>query len=258
MAFSSGPDKVRTMKIQTLQKIRISVLTLSLILFPVTLYYLSPVVSLMGAAAGIVTGSVLVFCAQLIIALFLGRSFCSWLCPAGAIADQMAFARSRRVRVKRLAWIKYGVWGFWLAALLYFFRRAGGIQAVHFGYETEGGLSVASVPGLISYTMVVLAFFLISLAAGRRAGCHSLCWMAPFMIIGRRLGLVLRVPSLRIKTNPESCVSCGLCTSACPMSLEVETLVKTGSITDNNCILCGRCIAACQKNSLSWSWRNGR
>ena len=79
MAFSSGPDKVRTMKIQTLQKIRISVLTLSLILFPVTLYYLSPVVSLMGAAAGIVTGSVLVFCAQLIIALFLGRSFCSWL-----------------------------------------------------------------------------------------------------------------------------------------------------------------------------------
>ncbi|MBN2051208.1 MAG: 4Fe-4S binding protein [Spirochaetales bacterium] len=244
------------MKIQTFQKIRVTILTLSFILFPVTLNYLSPVVSMMGAMAGIVTGSVMVFCGQFVIAMFLGRSFCSWLCPGGALGDQVSQARKKRLPVRRVAWIKYAVWIPWLGMLLYFFRRAGGVQALRFGYGTQGGLSVTGAPALVAYTLVVLTFFLMSLIVGRRAGCHILCWMAPFMILGRKLGLALRMPSLRLVTRPESCVSCGRCTSACPMSLDVQTLVQAGRITDNNCILCGRCIDTCKRNTITWGWRS--
>lgn len=243
------------MKTEAFQKIRITVLTLSFILFPVTLNYLSPVVSMMGATAGIVTGSILVFCGQFVIAFFLGRSFCSWLCPGGAIGDQAGQARQKQLPVRNIAWIKFSLWGAWLAMLLFFFRRAGGIRAVRFGYGTEDGLSVTSAPTLVAYTMVVLVFFLMSLAFGRRAGCHTLCWMAPFMIIGRKIGLALRLPSLRLKTHPESCVSCHRCTAACPMSLDVQALVQTGSITDSNCILCGRCVDTCKRGSIGWRWR---
>jgi len=244
------------MKIQTFQKIRITVLTLSFILFPVTLNYLSPVVSMMGATAGIVTGSILVFCVQFVIAIFLGRSFCSWLCPGGALGDIMSQGRNKRIPVRKITWIKFGVWGVWLAMLLFFFRRAGGIQVVRFGYATKWGMSVTGVQTLVIYSTVVLVFFLLSLIFGRRASCHILCWMAPVMIIGRRLGLSLRLPSLRLKTGPESCVSCNRCTAACPMSLDVQTLVRTGSITDNNCILCGRCVDTCKRNTITWTWRN--
>ncbi len=256
MAFHPAERHTYLMKIQTFQKIRVSILTLSFILFPVTLYYLSPVVSMMGAAAGIVTGSILVFCGQFFVAMFLGRSFCSWVCPGGAIGDKVGLARKKRLPLRRVAWIKYAVWIPWLGMLLFFFRRAGGIQAVRFDYGTEGGLSVTSAPALIAYSMVVLVFFLMSLIFGRRAGCHTLCWMAPFMIIGRKIGLALRLPSLRLKTDPESCVSCHRCTAACPMSLNVQALVQAGNITDNNCILCGRCIETCKRNSITWAWRN--
>ena len=258
MAFPPRRTHTFPMKIQTFQKIRVTILTLSFILFPVTLNYLSPVVSMMGAAAGTITGSIMVFCGQFVIASFLGRSFCSWICPGGAVGDQVGQARKKRLPVRKTAWIKFVIWGFWLSALLFFFRRAGGVQAVRFGYGTEGGLSVTSASTLIAYTMVVLVFFLMGLIFGRRAGCHTLCWMAPFMIIGRKLGLALRLPSLHLQTSPESCVSCGRCTAVCPMSMDVQVLVKSGSITDNNCILCGRCIDTCKRGTIAWAWRSGR
>lgn len=256
MAFFPPEGHNCPMKTKTFQNIRVTVLTLSFILFPVTLNYFSPVISMIGAAAGIVTGSILVFCGQFVLAMFLGRSFCSWVCPGGAVGDQVSRVRKKRLPVGRVAWIKYAVWIPWLGMLLYFFRRTGGIHTVRFAYGTEGGLSVTSVAALMAYTIVVLTFFLMSLIFGRRAGCHTLCWMAPFMIIGRRLGLGLGLPSLRLTTNLESCVSCGRCTAACPMSLDVQTLVQTGGITDNNCILCGRCIDTCKRGTITWGWRN--
>lgn len=258
MAFLYRRGHSTPMKTQILEKIRTVILLLAFLLFPVTLNYLSPVIPLTGAAAGIVSGSILIFCLQFIVAVFLGRSFCSWMCPGGFIGDQVGRSRNKRVSPRRIGWIKFAVWGLWLALLLFLFRRAGGVKAVHFGYGTEGGLSVTSAPALMAYTMVVLVFFLMSLIFGRRAGCHCLCWMAPFMIIGRKAGLGLGVPSLRLEGHPESCVSCGRCTAVCPMSLDVQALIKTGKIIDNNCILCGRCMAACGPGSISWTWSQSR
>ncbi len=237
------------------QKTRIAVLTATTILFPVTFYYLSPVISIMGSTVGIVSGSIMVFLIQFLASAALGRSFCSWVCPAGGIQDQAGLSRTKPLRVSNIAWIKWIVWGAWLAAILFFFGRAGGIKSLQFGYSTEMGLSTTSVPALISYSVVVLVFFLLSLVFGRRAGCHTLCWMAPFMVLGRKLGLAFRLPTLHLETHPANCVACGKCTSTCPMSLDVEKLVTEGHILDTNCILCGRCMHGCRKDVLAWAWR---
>ena len=207
-----------------------------------------------ASTLGIVSGSLIVFLFLFFTSMFLGRSFCSWLCPTGGIQDQVGQSRSKRVGVAKIAWIKYGVWGIWLAMLFFFFRRAGGIRGVQFAFATEMGLSTTSIQALIVYAIVVLVFFLLSLIFGRRTGCHTLCWMAPFMVIGRKLGLVLKIPSLHLATSLSSCVSCGQCNSACPMSLDVSELVKKGEIIDNNCILCGRCMDTCTKDSIAWAW----
>ena len=243
------------MNTKTFQKIRLGVLAASTVLFPVTFYYLSPVISIGAGAAGIVSGSLLVFLLQFLTGMILGRSFCSWLCPGGGIQDQVGRSRTKRVTVARVAWMKYAVWGIWLVALFFFFRRAGGIQDVQFAFGTEMGLSTTSVQALIAYSIVCLAFFLLSLIFGRRSGCHTLCWMAPFMVIGRKLGFALRLPSLHLATRPESCVSCGRCNAVCPMSLDVQRLVQRGYITDNNCILCGSCMDTCRKETIGWAWR---
>ena len=244
------------MNIKSLQKLRVVTLTFSTILFPVTFYYLSPVISIAGSVVGVISGSILIFVLQLLTSMILGRSFCSWLCPAGGIQDQVGFSRTKRVTVRKIGWLKYAVWGVWLVMLLYFFRRAGGVKGVQFAFSTELGMSTTSVPALMAYSVVVLVFFLLSLIFGRRTGCHILCWMAPFMEIGRKIGFTMGLPSLRLRTNPASCVSCGRCNASCPMSLDVLKLAEKGVIADNSCILCGKCMDSCRKNAIAWTWRN--
>jgi polyferredoxin len=242
------------MSINKLQKIRAVIVTLSLILFPVTFYYFSPYISIRAGTAGIISGSVIVFLSLLVAGIFFGRSFCSWICPAGRIQDQVGIARPKAVNVKRISWLKYIVWGAWLGMLLFFLRRAGGIKGIEFAFDTTAGFSTTSIYALIAYSIVVLVFFSLALVFGKRAGCHTICWIAPFMVIGRKIGLALRLPSLHLSTEPDSCVSCGRCTKTCPMSLPVDELVGKGRITDDSCILCGNCIETCKKDTIRWAW----
>jgi len=236
------------------RRIRAAAMTLSLILFPAFFYYLSPVVPMLGGSSGIVTGSLLVFLVLFLTAAFLGRGFCAYACPGGAIQDAACRARSRPF-LRSARWIKWVVWGSWLAGLGFLFRRAGGVRGLEFAFGTKGGFSVSDVSSLAAYLMVAVVFFILPLAFGRRAACHTVCWMAPFLILGRGMGRALGLPSLRVRSKPESCVACGRCDTACPMSLPVSRLLTAGQIASSDCILCGECVDTCGRKTLSFSWR---
>ncbi len=242
------------MKTSTYKKIRLAVLTFSTMLFPVTFYYLSPVISMQGSYFGVVSGSLIVFIVLLILSIFLGRSFCSWLCPAGGIQDQIAQSRTKRVNVKKISWIKYLIWGSWLGGLLFLFKKSGGVNSIQIAYATEHGFSTTSLPALIAYSSVIIVFILLSLIFGKRTGCHTICWISPFMIIGKKLSEFLKIPSFHLKTEKNLCVHCGKCNISCPMSLNVEKLLESDAIIDNNCILCGECKEVCPKNLFSWKF----
>lgn len=232
------------------QKIRITLATLSMILFPLSFYYFSPALSLMGPAEGILTGSLIIFIMQFLSSIFLGRAFCSWLCPTAMIQDQLINARSKRVNVKKIAWIKYLFWVPWVVTILFMFKRSGGIQSVDFFYQTEMGVSLTRLEDSFIYGGIVVLFFILSMVFGRRASCHTICWMAPFMILGKKLGEILKTPSLRLKRKPSECISCKKCTQVCPMSLEVENMAKNIKLSESNCILCGKCVEACPNGTL--------
>ena len=104
--------------------------------------------------------------------------------------------------------------------------------------------------GLPIYFGIVALFFVPNLFLGRRAMCHCVCWMAPFMVLGEKLGAALRLPQLRIEAEPDRCVDCGKCEGACPMSLPVERLLQAGTIGDAECIQCAACADACPKDVL--------
>ncbi|MCK7479114.1 MAG: hypothetical protein M0C28_18415 [Candidatus Moduliflexus flocculans] len=53
---------------------------ISFLLFPITLNFFSPYVSIDGAMAGVVSGSVLVFLLMFLSGLFFGRGWCSYVC----------------------------------------------------------------------------------------------------------------------------------------------------------------------------------
>lgn len=238
------------------QRLRFLILFLSLLLFPVTMYLLSPYLPMMGAGETIITGSLIVFLGLAVSAVFLGRSFCSWLCPAGGLQEIAAVTRPKTVKRKKINWLKFVIWLPWLGLIVFIGMKAGGFKSAELFYQFEKGVSISNPGAYIIYYGVMVIFLILSLTLGKRAGCHTICWMAPFMILGRKLGKLLHIPSLMIKAEPDKCVSCGKCTKVCSMSINVMEDLNAGSIQSADCINCGACADNCEKGVFTYKFLN--
>ncbi len=236
------------------QKIRKIIILISFLLFPITIYYLSPYLIIQAGMEGAISGSFIMFAAMFVSSLFFGRAFCGWLCPAGGLQDCCSAASDKRVKGGRRNWIKYFLWVPWITGIVLAFASAGGIKSVDFLYYTDRGISVAEPRAYIIYYFFVALLAIMALVAGRRAGCHYLCWMAPFMIIGTKLKNRLGYPSLKLAADNGKCTGCKLCTRQCPMSLEVDKMVRDNVMNNDECILCGMCADSCTSRAIRYGF----
>lgn len=239
------------MKYQTKrQRVRIGILLASFALFPVTIFYFSPYLIVWGAFQGVVAGSAITFGLQLVSAIFLRRACCGWICPAGGFQELEAQAVEKPSKPGKRDMVKWVIWVPWIASIAAGFIVAGGVSHVDPLFHIDGGISVSSPGAMVVYLIIVALFFIPNLFLGRRAMCHCICWMAPFMIIGEKLGAALHAPQLHVAADPSKCISCGLCEKACPMSLPVSELLEGGAITHSECIQCAACCDTCRKDAL--------
>lgn len=246
------------------QGVRRTLLLLSFIAFPVTMNYFSPYLIVDGGFRGIVNGSAIVFASMFAGSLVFGRLWCGWACPAAGLQEPLLRVNNRRVG-RRADAVKWLIWVPWIALVVFAVVRAGGYHAVDPLYGTVGGISVAGdaerpvIAAFVIYFLVVLLFFGLALALGRRGGCHSACWMAPFMIAGRTARNTLGAwPSLRLVADSSACKECGTCTRECPMSIDVQALVASGSMEHTECVLCGTCVDGCPSKVIRYSFSAGK
>ena len=233
------------------QRVRKFIALVSFLVFPLTVFYFSPMIVVMGAFEGVVAGSALMFAAMLVAGMVFGRSACGWLCPSGALQDMATSVVGKPAKLGWRRLVKYVIWAPWVASIVLGFVVAGGVRSVEPLYHIDGGVSVGSTSFSIFIYLAVLAVFLVpNLFLGRRAMCHWICWMAPFMVVGEKLGRLLHIPQLHVAARPDTCIGCGKCTKACPMSLDVRELLKTGRIADAECIDCAVCVDICPKETL--------
>jgi polyferredoxin len=234
------------------QKIRKGIILLSFFLFPATFYYLSPVLIIEASSRGIINGSFILFFTLFISSLLMGRGFCGWVCPGAGCQESIFIARSKEVtRGDTLKWV---IWVPWVSTVVILAIRSGGYSKIDFFFQTTHGLSVGNVQGLIAYFFVLLLIAMPALIVGKRAFCHHLCWMAPFMVLGRKIGNNFKWPSLHLKSYPEFCANCHTCTKNCPMSLPVEKMVNSKSMDHSECILCGTCVDGCKEGVIKYDW----
>ena len=239
------------------QKIRNGALLLFFLLFAVVLNYLSPFLSVHGASRGIVSGSLLFFGVLFVSSLLLGRAYCGWVCPGGAAQETCRLANDRRVRPRCLDWIKYLIWVPWFSTIFFFLIRSGRALTVQPLYNMDSFVSVDSASMYIVFFFVLAAIVIPALAAGRRTMCHSICWMAPFMILGRRLRNLIRWPALRLKVDTQACTGWGTCTRNCVMSLDVQAMVERSRMEHAEFILCGQCVDSCPQGVIRYSISRG-
>jgi polyferredoxin len=241
---------------KTRQRLRRGLVLVSFLLFPVTMYYFSPYLIIEGAAAGIVSGSMIMFGLQFASSLVAGRAFCGWVCPAAGLQEACALARDRRLGAGK-RWIKYAIWVPWIAGIAFAVYAAGGLRAVDPFLQIDGGVSIASPEKYVVFYGFIVLIAGLAFTAGRRAFCRYVCWMAPFMVIGRKIRNAGGWPSLRIVADEGSCKQCRRCNRACQQSLDVRGLVAGGSMEDAECILCGACVDSCPNGALRYGFSSG-
>ncbi len=240
------------------QKIRKTMLFVSFLLFPLTIWCFSPYLIIQAAFEHIVNGSFIVFVSMLVLSMFFGRAWCGYLCPAGGLQECILRINDKPSRQGRRDRIKYVIWIVWIIVVIVTFILGKNDVSINPFYMTDHGISVSGIYNYVIYYGVLLILVLPALIHGRRAACHYICWMAPFMVIGSTIGRWLHFPQLHIEEDRDQCVSCGKCSRVCPMGLDVKKMVSEGTNSGcTECIQCGACVDECSKKVLKYrmKWR---
>ncbi|MHB8070362.1 MAG: 4Fe-4S binding protein [Candidatus Cryosericum sp.] len=242
------------------QSVRKALIISSFLLFPVTFYYLSPYLIIMGAGERTASGSAIVFGVMIVASLILGRLYCGWICPVGGLGEMLATAQGKRAN-NRANWTRWLVWVPWITIVLLMIIRAGGFVRADFLYQTDHGVSLTTKDNMGPYYMyytVLGVMVALSFVAGKRGFCHHACWIAPFMMIGRGIRNGLHLPAVQLQANTPACIGCRACTTACPMSLPVQEMVQNHHMENSECILCGSCVDTCPRKVIRYNFGRPR
>ncbi|MCF6241420.1 MAG: 4Fe-4S binding protein [Bacteroidales bacterium] len=234
------------------QKIRKSILIITFLIFPAVFYYFSPYLIIEATHKGIISGSFVVFVLMFVGSLLFGRAYCAWICPASGIQEQIIQIKNKKVKKGNI--IKWLIWLPWISYIAILAIKNGGYKIIDPFYQTTYGLSIGSSGALLTYFSVLSLIVIPAFIVGRKSFCHHICWMAPFMIIGRKLANLIKVPSLRLYSASDRCIHCHTCTYQCPMSLPVEKMVKENNMEHSECILCGTCIDNCKIKAIGFEF----
>jgi len=235
------------------QKIRKGIIVTAFFLFPAVCNYFSPMHAIEASETGIVNGSLIIFLAMFVGSLFLGRGYCGWACPGGGCQESIFPARSKEVT--RGNFMKWLIWVPWIGMVIVSAIKAGGYNKIDFFFQTTHGLSIGDFKNLLTYYVILIPLIVLpAFVLGKRSFCHHICWMAPFMILGRKIRNRLHWAALQLKSDPGRCRHCGICSTNCPMSLPVEKMVEQETMENSECILCGACVDACRHAAITYEW----
>ncbi len=186
-----------------------------------------------------------------IIALLLGRVFCSWICPISFLSELIdriilkatgkGFRNGKNPLPRAVIW--YALVGELLLTLV--------IGAPIFVFLSPPGLvgreiMVATIFHTLAIEGVVVILVLLAHLFQKRFFCKYLCPLGGLLAF---LGLKRR---LVIQKEEELCVRCGLCKRACPFTLDPER----GQAISPYCWNCGECIDCCKTGALDFKWKS--
>lgn len=191
--------------------------------------------------------------------VLVGRFFCGFFCSFGAVQD-LLWLGSHRLRAlfpgKRNLKKADRIFRFAKYAVLFYFIifvwsgvtdvKTAGLWQV-FGQYVSFGHWPGLKPLLSVGGILLLVIFIGSLFV-QRFFCRYFCPM------GAIYSLISQASFLKIDKPRDGCGKCHLCTSKCPMGMD---LTKKDRIAGGECISCQKCVSWCPKGNARFRSRYG-
>lgn len=232
-------------------KIRRIISFISFMLLPITLNYFAPVLIVQASLEGTFTMTHIIYGLMILIAIFFGGAWCSYICPFGALQDLIP-VKKIKYKLPNLKWL---TGGFFLALIVVPLIMHGFDKVILPYHMQDTKVSVSSFRDLMRYYIITTSIIVISVVLGRRAWCRYICPMYVFNYIGKKIRDLFKIPSLRKVSDKEKCVHCKKCTKSCVMGLDVEEMVKNNEWNDKECINCGECTKSCSCDAIKIKWK---
>lgn len=216
-----------------------------------------PISGLLGTASwirgsginSIHPAAVVIFLTIIAVSLLLRRSFCSWICPIAAVSEcswKFGFRTFKR-NFRLPGWLdntlrslKYLLMFFFIYSIAISMSPEAMNSFILSDYHKIADVRMLDFFVHISTSALGILLFLLAISVVvRNPFCRYLC---PY---GALLGLFALPSPLSVTRNPDHCVSCGVCSQACPTYIDV---MHKKSVMSPECIGCWRCISNCRVN----------
>lgn len=190
--------------------------------------------------------SIVLVALPIILSLFIGRIFCGWICPIGAVQEflhpenfklQLPLLLDRIFSYLRFVLLISGVVFSWLV-----------MSNVWNSYDPFQSIFTFKW----SFITVVLLFVVLSASIFiERFFCRYLCPLGAVLTITSRFSL------LKMRPDSDVCIACGKCSQ--PGACSMNTISAVNPYTDlpmieaSECIRCYRCANICHYSALKLS-----
>lgn len=193
-----------------------------------------------------------IFLAAIFMSALFKKSFCGYICPVGFVSERLSsvgFGLSvPRFLHYPLLSIKYILLAFFFYLIFYSLDSHSAAAFIRSPYNkiADAKMMLFFMPPSFTASAVIGVIILLTLLF-KNFWCRYLC---PY---GALLGLFSLLSPFKIKRSTHDCISCGACSKACPMDIDVK---KKGTVFAPECIGCMNCIKArysdkCLSNGFS-------
>lgn len=213
-----------------------------------------PIGALMSFKAWLLAGhfdpihpaALVLFVTFLVMALLSKKSFCSWVCPVGALEEGLWKAGKKLFGRNLLIWrwldinlrfLKYILLFFFIKLILLDMP----LMAIS-GFMSAPYWAVADVKMLHFFTEMSTLSLIVVLVLAILSVFYKNFWCRYLCPYGALLGLISRLSPLKIRRREDLCVDCGKCSRVCPSRIDVQ---HKKSVCSEECTACLTCVGNC-------------
>lgn len=185
--------------------------------------------------------------------LFLGKAFCSWICPIGFLIEGVDALKRKwpwltRIQIHKNAIDEQNQY-YWALPFFLVLSLVVGIPV----FQTLSPIGIiyrAFLFGLGLEVLLILIIIVLELAGYRRGWCRMLCPIGAFYALSARWSPV------KVRCDTDKCVQCFQCVKACDYTAaSLKNIIEEGKVyaASSLCTRCGRCIDVCPARALQFS-----